>query len=89
MGWPTFTTSPSFTSFFNKMPSCGAGTSVSTLSVAISTMGSSAFTASPSFFNHLMMVASATLSPILGSSISMCDIGGLCGANVSVDDVKM
>ena len=71
MGWPTRTTSPSETNFLTKTPSSGAGTSESTLSVAISINGSSAETRWPSSTDHLMMVASATLSPIFGRRISM------------------
>jgi hypothetical protein len=39
-------------------PSASEVTSVSTLSVAISNMGSSIDTESPTFFNHLIIVAS-------------------------------
>jgi hypothetical protein len=63
---PTLTTCPSENKHFDNIPEAGDGTSVSTLSVAISRMDSSASIRSPSFFNHLRIVASATLSPILG-----------------------
>ena len=65
---PTATTSPSLNKISFKIPEHGAGTSESTLSVAISTIGSSSLIESPTAFNHVVMVASATLSPILGSS---------------------
>ena len=48
----------------------GAGTSTVTLSVSSSTSGSSALTASPSFLNHLPIVASVTDSPSVGTRIS-------------------
>jgi hypothetical protein len=48
------------------LPSNGEGISESTLSVAISRTVSSILIESPSFLVHLIIVASATLSPILG-----------------------
>ena len=63
---PTCTTSFSLNNFLINVPSNGDGISVSTLSVAISKRVSSSLMESPSFFVHLIMVASATLSPILG-----------------------
>src|SRR5881398_3244220 len=48
----------------------GEGTSTVTLSVSSSSRGSSRLTASPSFLNHLEMVASVTDSPIAGTLIS-------------------
>jgi hypothetical protein len=63
---PTCTTWPSSNIRCVIMPSAGEGISESTLSVAISSTDSSAFTLSPTFFSHLRMVASVTLSPILG-----------------------
>ena len=48
-------------------PSTSVGTSESTLSVAISTTKSSADTSSPTFLSQLTIVASSTLSPILGN----------------------
>ena len=64
---PTFTTS--FTLKHNSiiLPSTSLGTSESTLSVAISTIKSSIFTSSPTFLSQLTIVASSTLSPILGN----------------------
>ena len=49
-------------------PLYSLATSESTLSVATSTTASSAATVSPSFFNHWVMVASETLSPIAGNT---------------------
>ena len=63
---PTCTTSPSLNRRFIKVPSKGEGISLSTLSVAISKTVSSILILSPSFLLHLIIVASATLSPILG-----------------------
>ena len=74
MDFPTATTSPSLYNCFTNIPAVVEGTSESTLSVAISRIGSSCSTLSPSFFNHLVIVASATLSPILGIFNSTCDI---------------
>ena len=48
-----------------------AGTSTVTLSVSSSTSGSSAAMASPTFLNHLPMVASVTDSPRVGTRISV------------------
>ncbi len=48
------------------MPATGEGTSASTLSVAISTIGSSSATASPMFFSHRVTVPSVTDSPMAG-----------------------
>ena len=64
---PTFITSSTLKSFSTKIPSTSLGISLSTLSVAISTTGSSKSTLSPTSFNHDVNVASATLSPILGN----------------------
>src|SRR5674476_1126205 len=51
-------------------PDVGAGISASTLSVLISNIGSSRFTASPTFFNHFDSVPSAIDSPIWGMMTS-------------------
>ena len=48
------------------VPAAGAGTSVSTLSVEISTSGSSASTRSPTCLSHSSTVPSVTDSPIWG-----------------------
>ncbi len=66
---PTSTLSPSPTTIFTITPSAGALTSNVTLSVSNSTIGSSALTASPSFFSHCATVASATDSPSVGTTI--------------------
>src|SRR6185436_6301824 len=50
---PTFTVLPDAAEIDDSLPDVGAGTSTVTLSVSSSTMGSSAFTASPTFLNHL------------------------------------
>ena len=67
---PTLTTSPSLNNVLTSLPDTGDGTSESTLSVAISNTDSSLSILSPAFLTHLMIVASATLSPILGSTNS-------------------
>src|SRR5687768_11498056 len=67
---PTSTVSPSGTRIFVKTPEPGLGTSVSTLSVEISSSGSSASTCSPSFFSHLVIVPSETETPIWGITTS-------------------
>ena len=68
---PTFTVVPASTLIFSSLPEAGAGTSTVTLSVSSSTNGSSALMVSPSFLNHLAMVASVTLSPKAGTRISL------------------
>ena len=66
---PTSTTEPFFESIFVRTPDTGEGTSKFTLSVSNSTIGSSASTESPSFFNQLETVASVMLSPRTGTNI--------------------
>src|SRR5437867_7916483 len=63
---PTLTVSPSWTLIWTILPATGEGTSVSTLSVEISNSGSSRSMVSPSFFSHLVMVPSTTVSPSCG-----------------------
>jgi hypothetical protein len=60
---PTSTVSPSCTRISAKVPAAGDGTSESTLSVETSKSGSSRATASPTAFNHFVMVPSVTVSP--------------------------
>ena len=60
---PTSTVSPSSTRRDVTVPLNGEGTSVSTLSVEISRIGSSSFTSSPTFTSHLRIVPSVTVSP--------------------------
>ena len=68
---PTPTVSPSLAVISDSVPAAGAGTSIVTLSVSSSTSGSSAAIASPTFLNHLPMVASVTDSPRVGTRISV------------------
>ena len=68
---PTGTVSPSSLTMRSRIPSAGLGTSVSTLSVEISSSGSSALVASPSLFSHLTIVPSETETPICGMTTSM------------------
>src|SRR3954453_23779859 len=63
---PTSTVSPTSTSTVITRPLAGDGTSVSTLSVEISTIGSSFSTQSPTRFFHSTTVPSATETPICG-----------------------
>src|SRR5581483_2285898 len=63
---PTVTVSPSAAWILTSVPATGAGTSASTLSVEISTRGSSAATLSPSCLCHSRTVPSDTESPIAG-----------------------
>src|SRR4051794_35263731 len=63
---PTSTVVPTSTSTAVTRPVAGEGTSVSTLSVEISTIGSSASTQSPTRFFHSTTVPSATDTPIWG-----------------------
>ncbi len=68
---PTATVAPDCTRISPRTPLAGAGTSTVTLSVSSSTSGSSALTVSPDFLNHLPTVASVTLSPSVGTRISI------------------
>src|SRR3954469_2218090 len=63
---PTSTVTPTSTSTDVTRPVAGDGTSVSTLSVEISTIGSSASPQSPTRFFHSTTVPSATDTPIWG-----------------------
>jgi len=67
---PTSTVTPSATRISTTTPPAGDGTSVSTLSVEISTMVSSAWTVSPTCFSQRLMVPSVTLEPIWGMTTS-------------------
>src|SRR5262249_24371909 len=58
------TVSPSFARISVSTPAAGAGISASTLSVEISSNGSSRCTVSPTFFNHLTILPSAMDSAI-------------------------
>ena len=64
---PTSTVSSSRALIFTTVPATGDGTSVSTLSVEISSNGSSTSTVSPSCFSHRVTVPSVTLSPSSGN----------------------
>src|SRR4051812_44763945 len=63
---PTSTVAPTSTEMDVTRPVAGDGTSVSTLSVEISTIGSSDSTQSPTRFFHSTTVPSATDTPIWG-----------------------
>ena len=63
---PTRTVSSSCALIESRTPDAGAGISVSTLSVEISSSGSSATTVSPTFFSQRVIVPSVTLSPSWG-----------------------
>ena len=67
---PTSTVSPSWTRICWTTPLPGLGTSVSTLSVEISSSGSSAATSSPSCLSHFVIVPSETETPIWGITTS-------------------
>src|SRR5436305_6446981 len=67
---PTSTVTPTSTASSPTRPVAGDGTSVSTLSVEISTIGSSASTQSPTRFFHSTTVPSATETPICGIVMS-------------------
>ena len=66
----TGTVSPSLARISRTTPVAGAGTSVSTLSVEISTIVSSASIRSPTCFAQRVMVPSDTLTPIWGITTS-------------------
>src|SRR5205823_11374373 len=67
---PTSTVCPSCTRISVSTPLPGAGTSVSTLSVEISSSGSSASTCSPCCLSHFVIVPSETETPICGITTS-------------------
>ena len=67
----TATVSPSFTRISASTPAAGAGISASTLSVEISKIGSSRFTASPTCLIQRERVPSAMDSPIWGMITSI------------------
>src|SRR5688572_15966349 len=69
--WPLFTTAPSAATICLMMPSTGAGTSSTTLSVSRSTRFSSRRTESPGFLCQATSVASATDSGSCGTLTSM------------------
>jgi hypothetical protein len=68
---PTSTVSPSCTRICVTVPLAGLGTSVSTLSVEISSSGSSASTCSPSCLSQRVIVPSETETPICGITTSI------------------
>src|SRR5947207_10698499 len=68
---PRPTVSPAWTTISDSTPEAGAGTSIVTLSVSSSSIGSSALTASPTFLNQVPTVASLTDSPRVGTRISV------------------
>ena len=70
----TATVWPSVTRISARTPATGAGISASTLSVEISKIGSSRFTASPTFFIQRDRVPSAMDSPICGMITSILAI---------------
>ena len=69
---PTSTVSPSWTRISATTPSAGLGTSVSTLSVEISSSGSSRPIGSPTWRSHFVTVPSETETPIWGITTSVC-----------------
>ena len=76
----TVTVSPSGTRISTSRPVRAAGTSVSTLSVAMSKRGSSRSTVSPTAARHLVIVPSVMLSPIWGMMMSLGTSGEFyCG----------
>ncbi len=68
---PTSTSAPSLAVMLSRCPADGAFTSTVTLSVSSSTSGSSAATESPAFFSQRAMVAVVTLSPSVGTWMSV------------------
>ena len=67
---PTRTVSPSWARISAIVPEAGAGSSMSTLSVEISTTVSPSLTASPTFTLHSRIVPSVTDSPPVGVTMS-------------------
>src|SRR3954447_3311304 len=75
---PTSTVLPTSTAIDTTRPDAGEGTSVSTLSVEISTIGSSFSTQSPTRFFHSTTVPSATETPIWGIVTSTSSETSVC-----------
>ncbi len=71
MTWPTVTVAPSSARISVIWPDAGAGSSMSTLSVEISTTVSPSFTTSPTFTAHSRIVPSVTDSPPVGVTMSI------------------
>ena len=67
----TLTVCPSLIITSSSLPDIGEGTSTVTLSVSNSHSISSDWTKSPGFLNHVATVASVTLSPSVGTRISI------------------
>src|SRR6478735_1046531 len=85
---PIGTTSFTLNRISSITPAAVLGTSLSTLSVAISSTVSSIFTGSPGCLNHLRMVASIILSPNFGITRSITAIGfSLCKLTVNSEQV--
>src|SRR6187551_3177693 len=84
---PTSTVSPSWTRISATTPSPGLGTSVSTLSVEISSSGSSSATLSPTCLSQRVIVPSETETPIWGITTStwvpVLTFSRLLGSSVS------
>src|SRR5215203_4977785 len=84
---PTSTVSPSLTFISSSLPAAGEGTSASTLSVEISSSGSSFSIVSPTALSHFETVPSVIDSPICGMTISsdlgfgISDLGFAADAN--------
>ena len=76
---PTETVSSSATRISCRVPATGEGISVSTLSVEISSSGSSTATSSPICFSQRVTVPSVTLSPSSGSTTSFASPAGAAG----------
>jgi hypothetical protein len=68
--WPTVTVAPSSARISVMVPAVGAGSSMSTLSVEISTTVWPSSTASPTFTAHSRIVPSVTDSPPVGVTMS-------------------
>ena len=84
MTWPTVTVSPSSARISVIVPAVGAGSSMSTLSVEISTTAWPSSTASPTLTDHSRMVPSVTDSPPAGVTMSTISPPVAAGASVSV-----
>ncbi|CAH0195472.1 hypothetical protein SRABI128_01612 [Microbacterium sp. Bi128] len=85
---PTATVSSSWTRISCSVPATGEGISVSTLSVEISSSGSSTATSSPTALSQRVIVPSVTLSPSSGSFTSVessepDDAGAGCSAGAA------
>ena len=88
MTWPTVTVSPSSARISVIVPAAGAGSSMSTLSVEISTTVSPSATVSPTLTAHSRIVPSVTDSPPAGVTMSTTSPPVSAGSSASASAAR-